>query len=85
MQQLCVTAMHHDLVMSTQIDASYLSPHVNLASRLEGATKQYGVAILFSEDFYGLLSPEIQGLCRQEVSRSRVFLQEFIQSKRVVN
>jgi class 3 adenylate cyclase len=47
-----------------QIDASYLSPHVNMASRLEAATKQYGVDILFSEDFFGLLSPKIQDLCR---------------------
>lgn len=26
-----------------KIDASYLSPNVNIASRLEAATKQYGV------------------------------------------
>jgi class 3 adenylate cyclase len=26
-----------------KIDASYLSPHVNMASRLEAATKQFGV------------------------------------------
>eukprot|EP00287_Rhodomonas_sp_CCMP768_P020005 CAMPEP_0202812128 /NCGR_PEP_ID=MMETSP1389-20130828/3835_1 /ASSEMBLY_ACC=CAM_ASM_000865 /TAXON_ID=302021 /ORGANISM="Rhodomonas sp., Strain CCMP768" /LENGTH=64 /DNA_ID=CAMNT_0049483439 /DNA_START=76 /DNA_END=266 /DNA_ORIENTATION=- len=29
-----------------KIDASYLSPHVNMASRLEAATKQYGVDLL---------------------------------------
>eukprot|EP00961_Rhodomonas_salina_P185244 2501303-Rhodomonas_salina.1 len=29
-----------------KIDASYLSPHVNFASRLEDATKQYAVDIL---------------------------------------
>merc|ERR1712196_407338 len=32
-----------------KIDASYLSPNVNMASRLEAATKQYGVTILMSE------------------------------------
>lgn len=26
-----------------KVDASYLSPNVNIASRLEAATKQYGV------------------------------------------
>ena len=28
-----------------KIDASYLSPNVNLSSRLEAATKQYGVQV----------------------------------------
>jgi len=32
-----------------KIDASYLSPHVNMSSRLEAATKQYKVQILMSE------------------------------------
>jgi len=31
-----------------KIDASYLSPNVNMASRLEAATKQYGVPLLIS-------------------------------------
>jgi class 3 adenylate cyclase len=31
---------------SFKIDASYLSPNVNLASRLEAATKQFGSHIL---------------------------------------
>ena len=47
-----------------KIDASYLSPHVNLASRLEAATKQYGVPILMSGDFHALLSPRVQQRCR---------------------
>ena len=51
-----------------QIDASYLSPHVNMASRLESATKQFGVYVLFSEDVHALLSPAIQDLCRSELS-----------------
>jgi class 3 adenylate cyclase len=33
---------------SFKIDASYLSPNVNMAARFEAATKQYGVHILFS-------------------------------------
>ena len=33
---------------SYKIDASYLSPHVNMSSRLEGTTKAYGVPILIS-------------------------------------
>lgn len=31
-----------------KVDLSYLSPNVNLSSRLCAATKQYGVDILFS-------------------------------------
>eukprot|EP01137_Pigoraptor_chileana_P002585 Opistho-2@41641 len=46
-----------------KFDASYLSPHVNLSARLEGATKQYGVDILISGQFYSLLSPDLQELC----------------------
>ena len=41
---------------SHKVDASYLSPHVNLASRLEAATKQYGVNFLMSETIYMNLS-----------------------------
>ena len=33
----------------TKIDASYLSPHVNITARLETATFQYGVTLLLSE------------------------------------
>jgi class 3 adenylate cyclase len=39
-----------------KIDASYLSPDVNMSSRLEAATKQYGVPLLMSHSFYSLLS-----------------------------
>ncbi|KAK9835000.1 hypothetical protein WJX81_003326 [Elliptochloris bilobata] len=42
-----------------KIDASYLSPNVNMASRLEAATKQFGVSILISEDFACMLSASI--------------------------
>ena len=47
-----------------KIDASYLSPNVNMSSRLEAATKQYGVNILISGDFYQLLSSELKEICR---------------------
>jgi class 3 adenylate cyclase len=35
-----------------KIDASYLSPNVGMASRLEGATKHYGVPLLVSSELY---------------------------------
>jgi class 3 adenylate cyclase len=47
-----------------KIDASYLSPNVNMASRLEAATKQFGVDFLLSEDLYELLTPEMKEFCR---------------------
>ena len=47
-----------------KVDASYLSPHVNLSSRLEAATNQYGVNFLLSEPLHNLLSPEFQSKCR---------------------
>lgn len=43
-----------------KIDASYLSPNVNMASRLEAATKQYGVALLISGVLYEILTDEIK-------------------------
>eukprot|EP00898_Chlorokybus_atmophyticus_P006946 jgi/Chlat1/7252/Chrsp58S06894 len=48
-----------------KIDASYLSPNVNMASRLEAATKQFGTPLLMSEDFYKILSVNGQARCRQ--------------------
>lgn len=54
----CAIGSHH------KIDASYLSPHVNLSSRLEAATKQYGAMILFSGEMHGLMSDEVRSLCR---------------------
>ena len=32
-----------------KVDATYLSPHVNIAARLETASRQYGVPLLLSE------------------------------------
>merc|ERR1712166_597859 len=45
---------------SHKIDASYLSPHVNMTARIETATFQYGVEIMVSEVLYKLLSTETQ-------------------------
>lgn len=42
-----------------KIDASYLSPHVNIAARLEQATHQYGIDILFSDPFYSCLNEDV--------------------------
>lgn len=49
---------------SFKIDASYLSPHVNVSSRLEAATKQYGVPLLISEELHRYLSERMQIICR---------------------
>lgn len=48
-----------------KIDASYLSPNVNMASRLEAATKQYGVHLLLSDHLHAMLTEEIKMLCRE--------------------
>jgi len=48
-----------------KIDASYLSPHVNIASRLESATKAYGVPILVSGKVVDLLSPQMKKRVRE--------------------
>jgi class 3 adenylate cyclase len=48
-----------------KIDASYLSPNVNMASRLEYATKQYGVPILVSGPFQQICSTPIKRFLRE--------------------
>nr|CAC81658.1 adenylyl cyclase [Tetrahymena pyriformis]CAD36506.3 adenylyl cyclase [Tetrahymena pyriformis] len=47
-----------------KIDASYLSPNVNMAARLEAATKQYGVPLLISSDLQAYFSPEMKSFTR---------------------
>jgi class 3 adenylate cyclase len=47
-----------------KIDATYLSPHVNKAARLESATRQYEVHLLASEDFVARLDDEIRPFLR---------------------
>jgi len=48
-----------------KIDASYLSPHVNMSEFLESSTKAYGTSLLMSEPFFDLLSDGAQACCRQ--------------------
>lgn len=48
-----------------KVDVSYLSPNVNMAARLEAATKQYGVSMLISGEFFDLLSVGIKSCCRK--------------------
>ena len=50
---------------SMKIDASYLSPHVNTAARLEAATKQYKQQFLMSGAFVVRLSGANRQLCRK--------------------
>lgn len=47
-----------------KIDASYLSPNVNISARLEAATKQYGVYFLISGELFDMCSEDIQCICR---------------------
>ena len=48
-----------------KIDASYLSPNVNMAARLEAATKQFGVPLLISHHLQNLFSEKVRTLCRE--------------------
>ena len=47
-----------------KIDASYLSPNVNMAARVETAAEQYGVKVLVSEEFYFRLGDEVKTYLR---------------------
>lgn len=47
-----------------KIDASYLSDSVNMASRLEGATKAYGVPLLVSGPLIEAMTPKCGQECR---------------------
>jgi len=47
-----------------KIDATYVSPHVNLTMELEEATKIYGVPFVMSHYYYELLSPQVQEMMR---------------------
>ena len=49
---------------SYKVDASYLSPHVNLSARLEALTKFYGVPLLISGPFARELSLDAQRYLR---------------------
>lgn len=43
-----------------KVDATYLSPHVNMAARLETSSKQFKVPLLFSQALYDIMSSEVQ-------------------------
>mmetsp|Transcript_46118 Transcript_46118/g.55529 ORF Transcript_46118/g.55529 Transcript_46118/m.55529 type:complete len:352 (-) Transcript_46118:37-1092(-) len=47
-----------------KIDATYLSPHVNMASRMMSATRQYKVTILFSQAIEELMSDQARAKLR---------------------
>ena len=47
-----------------KMEASYLSPNVNIAARLETATKQFGVSLLISGKLYNLFTEEMKEICR---------------------
>ena len=48
-----------------KIDASYLSPNVNMAARLEAATHQFGTPLLLSGPFVNELTREARDMCRK--------------------
>mmetsp|Transcript_24385 Transcript_24385/g.35798 ORF Transcript_24385/g.35798 Transcript_24385/m.35798 type:complete len:840 (+) Transcript_24385:136-2655(+) len=48
-----------------KVDATYLSPHVNMAARLESSSKQYGVPILVSQNFFDLMTEDAKAKCRR--------------------
>jgi len=54
-----------------KVDATYLSPHVNMSARLEAATKQFDCSILVSEQFYNRMSEKYQRNMRK-VDRVKV-------------
>merc|ERR1711976_446309 len=47
-----------------KVDASYLSPNVNMAARLEAATRQFGVTLLISGGVYRFASDAFKKLLR---------------------
>ena len=47
-----------------KMEASYLSPDVNIASRLVTATQQFGVTLLISGKLYNLFTEEMKEVCR---------------------
>jgi class 3 adenylate cyclase len=48
-----------------KIDATYLSPNVNMAARLEAATKQFRTPLLLSHWLVERLSPAARRMCRR--------------------
>lgn len=48
-----------------KIDASYLSPHVDMAGGIQEKTKDYGKELILSDQFVSFLSPETRKYVRQ--------------------
>eukprot|EP00931_Biecheleriopsis_adriatica_P121079 TRINITY_DN9615_c0_g1_i1.p1 TRINITY_DN9615_c0_g1~~TRINITY_DN9615_c0_g1_i1.p1 ORF type:complete len:994 (-),score=224.48 TRINITY_DN9615_c0_g1_i1:118-3099(-) len=60
----CGWAIEGAIGSEFKIDASYLSPNVNVAARLEAATMQFNVWVLISHFIVNLCSPEVALSCR---------------------
>ena len=58
------TAIEGAIGSKFKIDASYLSPNVNVASALEGSTKIYGVPLLISGALFDVFSDDVKKYCR---------------------
>ncbi len=65
---------------SLKVDASYLSPNVNIAARLESATKAYGVPLLISGNLVKLLTPKKKAICRK-IDKVRTDMRTFMRKK----
>jgi len=61
----CGWAIEGPIGSRYKIDASYLSPHVNLSEALQDLTKEYGLPLLVSGEFYTLLSPYLKSFMRR--------------------
>lgn len=60
----CGWAIEGAIGSEFKIDASYLSPNVNVASRLEAATEHFGVCVLISHFMINLCSQQMAAFCR---------------------
>lgn len=61
----CGWAIEGPIGSRYKIDASYLSPHVNLSEALQDLTKLYNTPLLVSGEFYSLLSPYLKSFMRR--------------------
>merc|ERR1719379_3347167 len=59
----CGWAIEGAIGSEFKIDASYLSPNVNVAARLEAATQQFGTWVLVSHFMVSLCSEDIGKMC----------------------
>lgn len=56
-----------------KIDASYLSPNVNIAARLEQACHQYNVPILFSQKIFQALTKRVKYQIKVDTKISEMY------------